>query len=444
MKPKITAFFLLITQLSSAVILNNNGKGEFHIIPLYTTSNTHNPLVTVTNDSGISTAVKIHIKASLDSLPALSYNVYLTPYDSWTFALGNSVVNNEITTIHASFDNSCTPTLNHLGTALQLSDNTPGSEQLGYIEVIEMGKAEGNQPSNLPVFPIDNPQNGTFHCQPTLNAFATNGPWDSEETYINDRLIAPDNSLLVEASILQVSDGAQYPVPVTTFADFFPDEQAFHTHPASHLPTLNDADNQAMLWIDGSPMTLTFDNGVDAINALLLKSILKAPFIIIDGIAAINSISLSLPTAPLSESVTNNEQCNTFASHDFDVRFIDRSGSTIPSLNIENLSFCGYTSVLNFNQNRTLFEAINQTPIDTSLLNTQEGVFIMTFSNPMTIEGVDTNANQAYAFQGLPVIGTTFNRATNANASPGLLAQYGTSQPVMGEPTISVVNSSKE
>ncbi|WP_154223936.1 hypothetical protein [Marinicella rhabdoformis] len=443
MKFKLTLTLLLTSCLSHSAMLNNNGTGEFHIIPLYSTSNNLYSTVTISQipvDGWRGTAVKIHVKPSLNSEPILSYNVYLTPNDKWSFAVGSQTVGGVRKLIHSSFDNSCTPEFEAVAWENGETDRDISDLTFGYIEVIEMGQFEFNESNPDGVFPIVD-YLGNFDCQDIDNAFQTDGVFDSDSTYTNHGLLPANNSLSVESSLINVPEGVQYTVPVTTFSNFFPDDEAFHTRPNSNLPTLNEAKPESLIWLDGMATNLTFENGIDAINALLLKSSLKTPFITFDGIAAATGISLTMPTWAFNENSSQGPSCDAQHTYTFKTRTIDREGKSNPD-NSSTHALCGNTTLINLKTERSLFGEVNEQDISPS--NNHEGIFAIEFTDVMTITGTDEATDKQYALSGLPVIGVTFNKATNANAAPGLLAQYGVSQAINGRMNISVIDTDKE
>lgn len=421
-----------------SALLNNGGKGSFHIIPMYATSNGLNTQVTITNDFSGLAAVKIHVKEANNSQPIYSYNVYIEAGDTWTFALGDVATEEGSQTVHVTTDKTCppfTPQITQYNTMNSTVINTnPSRVKNGHIEIIQMGVADRTNFGYLwfPATGLDQ----IFNCEGPENAFNTGGIWDSSDTYVNTNILPPNDSLMVEASILDISEGANYPIPVTSFSDFFEAGQSYHTRPESAHPTLDDAKAQATIWASETLRQLTFNSGREAVSALLLKDKLEVPFFLSENVAAISSISL----LNIDNSNTN---CEVSDGDTINGRFFHRSGYHDPSEDLQDTRLCHKLSVINMNTNRNIFDAQNHVQLNLENLTTDAGVFEINFPDPISLIGTDIQTQEQFSFTGLPFIGMIFNRATNANAAPGLLAQYGLTQPLSGKPTVLTINSSE-
>ncbi|WP_154223938.1 hypothetical protein [Marinicella rhabdoformis] len=438
MKFKLTLTLLLTSCLSHSAMLNNHGKGSFHIIPFFSTDENLNTQVTISNTAHEISAVKIHIKESQNGQSLLSYNVYLSHYDTWTFALGDVMTETGSKTVHASTDRSCPPFMTPVTESNPISvttiNDSPTRLKNGYIEIIEMSTADLQNTNNYGYFPFTN-EGEVHNCSTPEAQFNQGGIWHGDATYVNAAMKPPEDSLIVEASIINVPQGTQYPIPVTTFSDFFEAGKSYHTRPDSPLPTLAQAKPQASLMVEGKLKTLDFDTGLEAVQTLLLKNKLETPYFVSRNVAALGSISL-LNMAGLS----SNPSCDILING----KFYHRSGYSDPNDQLQDSPFCNDLTLISLNSTNGLFDSTNQINIDGSGLTASEGVFEINFDNHIQITGTDSITQQQYSFSGLPIVGIVFNRATNANASPGLLAQYGLSFPIKGEANVTTIDNNDE
>ena len=165
MKKMISIVLLLQALSASAVYVNNNGLGDALIIPYYTVNNGLNTLVSITNTTDTSKAIKINIREGLNGYSVTSYNVYLSSFDTWTFVLVPAVSTadgfqdqNSATLI--STDNSRAPFLQKAGQEFSPEGLIDGPQNMsrvreGFVEIFEMGELQGNY-----AFWVDQGNNG--------------------------------------------------------------------------------------------------------------------------------------------------------------------------------------------------------------------------------------------------------------------------------------------
>lgn len=151
--------------------INTGGTGEALIYPLYTAQNGNDTYIHVVNTTGDAKAVKVRIIEAENSVETLDFNLYLSAEDHFAFAITADGDGAKLVTT----DNSCTvPIIPEAGTtadgktirevsfrdfgweddsekddpetdADESFDNTgEGREQVGYVEVIEMGQLDAS------------------------------------------------------------------------------------------------------------------------------------------------------------------------------------------------------------------------------------------------------------------------------------------------------------
>jgi len=136
-----------ITSLASAqMYVNTEHTGEALIFPFYSAQNGNSTLISIANTTADTKAVKVRIIESQQSEEVLDFNLYMSPHDHFSFAVSEDGTGAKMITA----DTSCTvPAIEGGEQAftdlLLLEDDeevgaAESREQVGYIEVIEMGQ----------------------------------------------------------------------------------------------------------------------------------------------------------------------------------------------------------------------------------------------------------------------------------------------------------------
>lgn len=138
---------------TTAVSVDESGLySQVLVFPIYNTNSKYATAFNIRNTSGDTKAVKIRIRESRYSNDALDYNVYMSPYDHYSFSLANLTADKaeKLQPVLQSIDTTCTfpalPKVNGVGT-VSLKNNVyaitgadkGGDVNEGYVEVIEMG-----------------------------------------------------------------------------------------------------------------------------------------------------------------------------------------------------------------------------------------------------------------------------------------------------------------
>ncbi len=135
-----------------AANLANEETGQVLIFPYYNTNNGFVTQISLTNTTNLSKAVKIRFRESKESNDTLDFNLYMSPFDSWTGIVRENPNNGKANII--TTDETCTypnKALLQAGvdfidlyTAVDAEDTSEG-----YFEVIEMGViADGPGPAD--------------------------------------------------------------------------------------------------------------------------------------------------------------------------------------------------------------------------------------------------------------------------------------------------------
>lgn len=421
MKRKILTTVLLSTMAVSshaAVSLSQTGQGDMVILPYYTVKNNINTTYTVKNHSNtLGKLLLIAYKESKNNQDVLYYNVFLSPNSSWAVGLGaiNSTIpqhQGEPSIVEVSGGNQCAPFLSpqqeFLPYAYEGNETSSLSlerAQEGHVEVYEIGSY--------------NPNNQDLNdCSAIMASINTN------QSFINQHLSAPTGEISASASLLNVGEGTSYSYNGVAFKGFSDNNSfSFEEHP--YYYDFNDASQTANIIHNGVTQSTTWNNGAESINALITSHTLSTDYSIEQGNNSQTEIVLGMPgkifmtsgSQPLAPfTSTYDSQTGSCETADFSA--YSREGQMVSTVN--EVDLCWATNVIKVN------------PTDPS--NMSE-VLMSQHQTDITPTSITGNINLSFdhttesvngtVVNGLPVLGFSVQRYTNANAAPGLLAQYG-------------------
>lgn len=457
---KYCLLFLFSFQVSAAVI-NPKGVGEFLLIPYYTVNNNLNTLVSIINTTDRAKAVKINFREGLNGHAVFTYNVYLDPNDIWTFALAEteSTINSNIgqpSVIHLTSDLSCAPYLDtngHEFLPTQLVDGQQNLERAreGFIEVFEMAEVSEEFAAE---FGFNEGTDLSDNCSIITDAWSTWFLNNETGEILTEQMSRVTGGLTAEASIIDVAEGINYPIPVTALADFFPDDTIVHSPPGDTSLSFDAAKPQATVISDDGAIQLDFDNGTDATSALFMTNELLAPFDLFSAIAGQTELVFVQPTrrlylnednisaqAPFPDTnPASNCSDDYYGGSQLDLKMFDREGNNIPPIDGVGVllppdppksGICGSVFVQSYslghnaivsdltgsNNSSEVYIRSNDSLSESGLLNVQ-------FIGARAISATTVD-DQDVQLKGLPLLGITLQKYTNANAQDGLLAQYG-------------------
>ncbi len=435
---KLIILLLLINQPSNAgVSLNQNGLGDMLILPYFTVNNGLNTLVSITNTAtDESKALKIRFKDGENGHTVGSFNIYLAPNDSWAFVMVKIEGVNSI----LSQDASCTPgfdgsmSLSIDNTSLTLDENEFNLFE-GHIEIYEMGSLDPTFGFGEAITFTDGEPND---CPQIIQNWEDSGVWSSENP--KTEILAPTGGLKATLNLIDVANGINYNIDAAAFNNFSPKGLSLHSDPANlAFPTLADSDLTSLLIYNGEVIETTWPTGFEAISALLMKNQLMVDYSNESSINGQTEVIINFPTKSFylqgedrlepfegPGGITSTFQdCELFLNQildrDSEVAFVYPGGvSPRPPF------LCGTSSVIKFDgfnsQLRTYLLDAKNTYIQ-PVFDNKVGFYRIQF-NQNTTRGISSNASNII-YEGLPVIAHYITRYTNANAQPGLLAQYG-------------------
>jgi hypothetical protein len=439
--------------LANAVDLNPDGLGQVLIYPYYTVNKSQDTLFAVVNTDPINgKAVKVRFLEGYNSREVLDFNLYLSPNDVWTATVsqtsdtggGQVSTTDQSCTDPSVLDNS--PVLFRTA-AFDGSGPVPADDgphditrtREGYIELISMGDID---PASELAGLITHQDGVPPGCGSVNDAVASAG------------VVAPTGGLFGEADIINVGEGTIFPYTADAIDGF----SAVPLYsPSSNLnPSLQDANSadavngvaRAFVFTNGGQLvTVDYAFGVDAVSAVYMSDAIYNTYIVSSGLGAatdwivtfptkrfyVDSLYGAVPFPPFVEafaggqsnvvvvpSIYDREENTTTIQGDFSPPISSQPNSLPFEVNV--ISFLTDTGAGDPSGVLGSFLRPNIVPF------AQYGWLKLDLTSGdggHALPGGVTPTGAAVTFNGLPTTGYEAFNVINANANPGLLANYG-------------------
>jgi len=467
-----------IASVSNAVNLNSDGVGQVLIYPYYTVNNGLNTIISVVNTTDEVKAIKVRFLEGKNSREVLDFNLYMSEYDVWTAALvpyastiGGHVGEDSVQIV--TFDKSCTtPAINgqeFLPYAFTGAFNDPITDNMsrsteGHFEMIEMGSvinSDGAAATHTSAGVPSSCATLVGNWTPPL------GKWIADGS-IN--IVDPDGTggLFGSASIVDVAEGVDFAYNADAIQSFTLSQ--LHSAPGDLFPSLiTGSETSSIVFYEGIAVTTDWlTSSVEAVSASYMHQNLYGEYALDTEIAAKTEWVVTFPTKsfyvdparsispvpvePFTRTISANGACEPYAVDGF----FDREEQT-PLIPVGDLVpspvppgedpsvpvFCWEANVLEFTLGAAstgdslILGSDNTTHLGSEFVN---GWMNLRFPQ-LTDNGISVPGGLTQTYWGLPVTGFAVQKFTNANAAPGLLAQYGGLFPHRGLKNISSASS---
>jgi hypothetical protein len=164
----------LASLASAQMQINNEHTGEALVFPLYSTQGGNDTYIHIVNTTSQYKAVKVRMLEGEESLEALYFNLYLSPRDHFSFAItadGDGA-------LLRTGDNSCTvPAITGDVPFSYLVSADESREQMGHIEVIEMGQID---PDSATAEDMEQVDGVPGDCAQLVTNWGDGGAWAGE------------------------------------------------------------------------------------------------------------------------------------------------------------------------------------------------------------------------------------------------------------------------
>lgn len=313
MKNRLIAVMVLTMSLvatASAVKMSSNGIAEVIIAPYYTVQGGNSTLISITNVSNETKAVKLRFRESQHGLSAGSINIYLPPSDVWTGKIEETGDGAKLVTN----DPSCTQPGPESGFLLvndfYKSDAAGGSlarTREGYIEIFDMGSIIDDDIVNAVSFdhskgePKEPNDCGLIDDYWMRGAVADDdGIWRKDP---NHGMVNHFGGLMAQVNIINVQDGVEYSEPLTLFTAFSDSKDSLHSAPLALIPDLRSASPSE----SESPSEI-WSKAIDAVSGLIMAESLLNEFTVNASVDASSEWSITFPTKYVYTDTTGEKQ----------------------------------------------------------------------------------------------------------------------------------------
>ncbi len=456
MKRVIIITALLFCAHLKAVHISNNGLGQVLIFPYYTVNGGFNTLISLTNTTDKSKALRVRFSEAANGREVFGFNLYLGPKDVWVGALVKDSEADGSYTQLINPDLSCTVPNFTYGTftnTMFIDENNDGygtdikRMHEGFIEVIEMGVLNGA--SGIATLINED--------QPSANCTVLQNSWDetSENPYWttqpNFDLTPPTGGLMGKVELINVARGIAISEKATVIDDF--SDEVLHFPPENNSPNLSDGKTTSFVVNNkGEKLITQWPTGFEAVSSVLMKTSISNEYVLSDSIGAQTDWIMTMPTRQFHTSDNNAvgpfTQANTMASNceDFDVSGLwDRDSLAPISPPPDNVGLPPpippyIPPSLCYASNNLHLEDTDYNP------NTNVGIFssnypaltLQTVYDPyayfsvgwarldlnVSEDHMQINIDESLTIYGLPIIGFATQQYVNSNLHQGRLANY--------------------
>ncbi|MET1080906.1 MAG: hypothetical protein ABWY06_23075 [Pseudomonas sp.] len=393
---------LLASAPSQAVSLSQDAQGQVLLYPYFTVRGGTDTYLSLLNGSNKPILALVRFRASADSAKVYEFLLWLAARDQWTGGVTATAGGAKL----ISSDQSCAkPSIPAAGLAFASEGSSEAAMDItreGSFEVFELGEVKYQAI-------IDALQPPTITDKRSCTWTVTPG---------SEALGPPTGALSGTATLINVAAGTQYsyePVVLDQFSD--------RTLWAG--ATLADANPPTSQVLDkGRVVTSTWDNGTDAVSAVLMHTSLINEFVLEPTTLSGTDWVVSMPTQEryrndpfLWQTPFAAGKCQ-YQMHPYDLPYWSREGisddveiwMTPPPA---TPMICNDVSVLTFN-NSNLLGSIHGENLETNLDNGWA---------EFALEGKLVSLEN-HIYHGLPVTGFMVHDFVNGNVG-GLLSNYG-------------------
>ena len=436
---------------TDGMFVSAENTGQVILFPYYDAENSNNSVFHITNTTNEYKAVKIRIMEYVNSDEVLDFNLYLSPYDHFSWAMIKDEKGDGAAL--KTFDNSCTvPALGSAnppfsgytaadGGLVQPMVNFAYSKDAnnsitrslaGHIEVIEMGVVT----DTVWQAAIKHTSAGVpKKCSTVQTAMLKNPPATADINKVG----APTGGLYGLSYALNVNDAAAFGIDPFTIDDF--SANSLHSAPGDELPSLNDSRANLKAW-QQTPAGAYSDQGysrtVDAVSGMMMTTGISNDVMVNSAVGAQSDWVITFPTkrfyvdpdevgkaapiAPFNEAYIGKtaKGATDLACEDVTLQMWDREEQTtivdFPGFSpkppeAQGAEICLEMNVLQMGLESSLNAEL---PVSGFAFAFDEGWARMGFGTGLTLASSPT-----YSAKGLPAIGFLATKYENSSVADG-------------------------
>ena len=305
---------------TAQMYVNSENTGEALVFPLYSTQGGNDTYIHIVNTTSDYKAVKVRMLEGTESLETLDFNLYMSPQDHFSFA----ITADDDGALLRTGDNTCTVpaiTGDVPFTDLLWADEVGGAEareQMGYIEVIEMGQIDADSATAAD---IEHVAGTPGDCAQLVTNWSVTegveGAWYAEasaelvDTGADDASVGTTDfnatwnggGLYGVATVINVAEGTAFGYDAVAIEDLV---EAGSTGSVLHYPpgdTRPDFDDAAMALtanvnVDGVQTVYTGTPAAPAhtVSAVFMTSSLSNDYVVDAGLNGLTDWVVTMPT----------------------------------------------------------------------------------------------------------------------------------------------------
>ena len=436
-----------VAQHAGAVTLSPHGIGQALIYPYYTVNKNQDTLVSVTNTDDVGKAIQMRFREGYNGRDTLSFVLFLAAHDTWTASL--SAAGEDQVRITTS-DDSCTlPSFPPEGTNFR-SAGYDGSGEIpadggptdfrrtreGFLEMIVGGDVVAGTATQAAI--TQRPNMYPPSCTIDAGSFVS----DLEDS---------SGGIYGTSAIVDVANGTFFGYNADALAGLSPDVMFAAGNPYPG-PTLADASSNdalhgvARAYVEtsgGAVAPISYATGIDAVSAVFMADAIYNDYLVSDSLGAatdwvvtfptkqfyVDSLYGNVPKPPFDHAFTNGgaEVAVTGSIFDREQTGFDFGESCEPQCYSSLMYQTNVVAIGGFAPDFT--SRVLGSELDSLALAVNEsGSAIMRLSDTSgarVLRGtLDLPNGQDLSLHGLPVTGFMVYNIVNANAAPGVLANY--------------------
>jgi hypothetical protein len=293
---------------SHAVTLNPRGLGQVLIYPYYTVNKDQVTLLSVVNTSDVGKVVGVHAREGYDGRQVALFYVFLSAHDVWTGAVTQTEADGGAQL--ATDDSSCTfPAIPATGVPFDSSlydgyvlpsDGGPTSitrTREGMIELFAIADITPNSALDIATSHVQNgtPDGGVPPCTQSVIFMYSSAM--AEDT------VAPTSGLAGNIAIVNVGQGTFFGYVADALVGFTQIALFSNYAEGESLRMANDTDTAFpggatahVLTNEGKPLTLDYQNGIDAVSAVFAADAIQNEYLIDPNLGAETDWVVTFPT----------------------------------------------------------------------------------------------------------------------------------------------------
>jgi hypothetical protein len=303
---------------SHAVTLNPKGLGQALIYPYYTVNKDQVTLLSVVNTSDVGKVVGVHVREGYNGRHVSWFHVFLSPHDVWTGSITQTSADGGAQL--ATGDSSCTSPVIPDGGVPFLSSSYDGQAfpsdggptdiartREGMVELIAIADITPGSALDIATSHVQTgtPGGGVPPCTPELISVYYSGEFD---------MVAPTSGLAGSVAIVNVSQGTFFGYNANALSGFtelplIVPQIAF----GESLQQANTADSSfiggataSVVANDGKPLQLDYQRGIDAVSAVFAADAIQNEYFIDRNLGADTDWVVTFPTKEYYVDVGTN------------------------------------------------------------------------------------------------------------------------------------------